>query len=177
MEGEIVMKKLLIIMLVLGIATAANAALSWEIRESDGTTVVADTTKLQLDDDYVLVLMAADGDEPKDGGIYPGDWSKITVSNPQVGANNGDLGTNAAYLSGYEWGIAESGAANTQTVTTGDMASWDFSADTEGTGSFDFYDYDVAWYTAVGSQTFTIVPEPITIALLGLGGLFLRRRK
>ena len=39
----------------------------------------------------------------------------------------------------------------------------------------DIYDYDVSFYTPVG--TISLIPEPMTIALLGLGGLFLVRRR
>ena len=39
----------------------------------------------------------------------------------------------------------------------------------------DIYDYSVSYTTPAG--TITVVPEPVTIALLGLGGLFLARRK
>ncbi len=39
-----------------------------------------------------------------------------------------------------------------------------------------FRDFDFTQTTSLGAATLNIVPEPMTIALLGLGGLFLRRR-
>jgi len=36
---------------------------------------------------------------------------------------------------------------------------------------------DAADVTSTNSLVLTVIPEPMTIALLGLGGLFLRRRK
>jgi hypothetical protein len=44
-----------------------------------------------------------------------------------------------------------------------------------GAGFVDLYDGAVSWVTPAG--TLEIVPEPMTIALLGLGGLFLLRRR
>ena len=46
-----------------------------------------------------------------------------------------------------------------------------------GAGNLSFMFDDFSQVTELGSVTFFIIPEPITIALLGLGGLFLRRRK
>jgi len=41
--------------------------------------------------------------------------------------------------------------------------------------TIDLYASD--WVTILDSGTVTVVPEPMTIALLGLGGLFLLRRR
>ena len=46
-----------------------------------------------------------------------------------------------------------------------------------GAGSLSFMFDDFSQSTSLGSTAMTVVPEPITIALLGLGGLFIRRRK
>ncbi len=50
-------------------------------------------------------------------------------------------------------------------------------------GDYDIYFFDIGddvangWYNIGGSDTFTVVPEPVTLSLLGLGGLALLRRK
>jgi len=56
-------------------------------------------------------------------------------------------------------------------VTVGTMI------DISGAGTMYFQFGDFSAVTQIGSATMEVVPEPMTIALLSLGGLFIRRRK
>ncbi len=178
------MKKLLVLMLILGLASAANATISYELY--DGTDV-QDQDELLTESTYTLVMSGAPSDAGTafDGGTNIGgpsytvyDYSLASLTNPQV-IDTGDLGNNVwdTSLVMMMWGVGDSGKG--PGVSTGEWLSWDIVTGT-GTGTFNVNMYD--WWsstTTVPAATLgmEIIPEPMTIALLGLGGLFLRRRK
>jgi hypothetical protein len=173
------MKKLLVLMLVLGMATAANATLQLYIDGSPiGSTldvVTGTTARVQVHSNDAtsyggyLVL-----DDPGSDGA---------LGNAAPTANAGDMGSMDAY-SYAGWGIGytiTTARSPSGTITAGVQheADWDTSAlDIGDSATVSLYDSRVSYYTPVDTLVMTvIVPEPMTIGLLGLGGLFLVRRR
>ena len=164
------MKKLLILVLVLGMASMASANLSWSqsaitlgINESATVQIVSSTTvpyaalwmganaSTVAQITAVSVLPAAvDGSAAVWTG-YPGWWD--------ITAKDNDPDNDPALASGNHFDVTIKGLAVGTYVINSDY----YGQANLGTGVND---------------TLTItVPEPMTIALLGLGGLFLRRRR
>ena len=200
------MKKLLIMFLVLGLASlasAANTAVTIEVRESDGTTLF-DGRDL-MPSDYLTIVVIGNALNPESGniGLLTADANgTISARGPQIDApgavtdnwmgsvvgstyvsevfdsDSGNLSFTIdwTYLTwtGYNW------SANDQSgnpSATGDWFIYDFHCEGEGDVDIVYYQTGMGMTTMELVQTITQVPEPMTIALLGLGGLFLRRRK
>ena len=62
-------------------------------------------------------------------------------------------------------------------LAAGEQFSFDFSGGTAGDTTQVLLFIDPQYATAAGSLSISIVPEPITIALLALGAMLLLRRK
>ena len=174
------MKKLLVLLLVLGITTMASAyTVTFEYRDAAGTTPISEVDIASPSFTLAVVGTYVGGDANSHKmydqfeNIGAGsDYADFTGSTMFAAAGGFKaLGSYNATYDGYDlsWGDASTGQ------TDADMFLFSLTASAEGTLNISTYDSD---YTAV-LETFSIpiVPEPMTIALLGLGGLFLRRRR
>ena len=166
------MKKVLILLMVLGISSVTYAVptvnLSWSV---DSVTVAVDAT--------VVVTLDADAAYPYNDkwiGNTAGTIAEITTLPVDLAAAGEDGVVTTTTFAGW-WKVRAEDQTGTpdDTIQTGPQ----FSVTIKGlaVGSYtmgsDFYGEN----SGTNDTLEIYVPEPITIALLGLGGLFLRRRK
>ena len=200
------MKKFLILLLVFGIATGANATLSLEVSVDGnpyggeivtiGTTVdvkvVQDAPNTAGSGGEMTITMSASGGSATDttpqfnsteAGMYAGwDWffngGASYIDNgdgtmyawfAKTGNMSSSFGMNGTPGIGSWVGYSTYGWAYESTIEFSFQVS--DTTDLVWGGTWDGVDMDGAIGGTVN------VPEPMTIALLGLGGLFLRRRK
>jgi len=193
------MKKLLILTLVLSLATVANAQLSGVqlsysgVTNGAGVSTAVDVlvcTEIIIDvhgpanygfTGYVII----EGNPPNSvewgdaiGAAAPGFYVKSGYPIKYAGA--GDMGgVNARYVEtdwgyGYEIVVAQSVGPNTGGL------EFDFAFHCSGPGYVTVSLWDDSQGYASAQDTIVLnqqIPEPLTITLLGLGGLLLRRRK
>ncbi|MCK4959816.1 MAG: PEP-CTERM sorting domain-containing protein [Planctomycetes bacterium] len=174
------MKKLVLLTLVLGMASLANAGLELSpvtatANPSDmvGLSVVVDADGLADAADYRYLAIVVQGAE---GTISGGSAAAGNLTADQLG-NTISYFPLVAGEAGIDWYVGDSGGVSFAAGTTM-IDSIDFHMLAEDPtpavislyASAGFASYEIV-------DTLTITPEPVTMALLGLGGLFLRRRK
>lgn len=178
------MKKVLVLLIISFIAAIANAGLADFTLETDGTVLkvigVADAT---VDGDYltdgsgsvisiITTTPAVLHTDSGNGGIndyVAGDLAAVNLA--VIGAPYGNVAqifamtsTDAAdSVDGGLWFTIDIADLDTSGLSYGDTI-----------GSIEVLDKEAS---SLGTIGITYVPEPMTVALLGLGGLFLRRRK
>jgi hypothetical protein len=167
------MKKLLILMLVLGMASAANAALSLagptEINEGDTVTIQISSDSTVDDGCYLDFGYVSEGgfelSNPRFLYPYP---PIIIPPYPPIPPPYNDI---------IEFALLFASAPG-EVVTPGVWFEVDLTCLKADVDVFvEMYD-SAAPYALIDSLTIHQVPEPMTLVLLGLGGLFvLRRRK
>jgi hypothetical protein len=164
------MRKLLILFLVLGVASTANALLievddlegeSFDVDELTTITVVSEDTSSWLG--YIII---------EEGGAG-------TLENLAILDAAGDSASTGAYTEvGWGTGFELTAAAtnNNPPIAVGTQFSLDYVGEVGDTATISLF-VDPEYTTPIASVNVTVVPEPMTVILLGLGGLFLRRRR
>ena len=165
------MRKMLVLILVLGLASAANAMLikvdeqegdSFEVNIKSTITVVSDDSSSWLG--YIII---------EEGGA--GSMENVVILDAA-----GDIGAASAY-SEAGWGTGfELSASMSPTgvppLAAGSQFSFDYVGAVGDTATISLF-ADPEYTTPVASVNVTVVPEPMTVLLLSLGALFLRRRR
>ena len=183
MEKRVTKPKVLILLWVVSLTSVVNATLTMELREADGVTPVADLDQVMLGDDYVLVVSGAAADKGASIGIYgptctAADWDYLGPGGQAAAAcvDTGDLSYILWSTTYYGYDMIADDSGSGTGVSTGDWFTVDLTCLAEGNFSFDLLDYKNN-SAVIASVYGVLIPEPMTIALLGVGALLLRRRK
>jgi len=164
------MRKLLILFLVLGMASTANALLikvddlegeSFEVDTQATITVVSEDTSSWLG--YIII---------EEGGA--GSLENVSILDAAGNKASAEPYTEASWGTGFELTAASTG--DPPPVAAGTQFSLDYVGAVGDTATISLF-VDPEYTTPVASVNVTVVPEPMTIILLGLGGLFLRKRR
>ena len=160
------MKKWLALILVLGIASKASGALTWsadvitlDIDELEVVQIYSDIPQMH---DYIVLM-------GNDASIV----AEITDVTPLYLA--GDLATATDFSNGW-WSLANGYSEQQWPISLwGDH--WDVSIRGLGVGDYSLHsDYD-EYEGSDDILSITVVPEPTTVLLFGLGGLVLLRKR
>jgi hypothetical protein len=168
------MRKLVVLILVLGMASAANAVLI----QVDGKAGAA----LEVDEGIVPVITVVSEDASSWlGYLIVEDGSAGVLSDLQKLDAAGDMGSATAYEeagwgAGYELTVAMS-PGGVPPIAVGPQFSASLTGVALDQTSVISLFVDPEYGTPAATTSVKVVPEPMTIMLLGLGGLFLRRRK
>jgi PEP-CTERM motif-containing protein len=163
------MKKLLVLMLVLGVASLATAGLS----------VTQTGTTLTIENDTVY-----------DGSAGTGQFQgQLVVDQPGTLTGTYTLDAGAIAVSGSVVYLYTSVPASSFGVGGAELIDWSFMVMADGSPTTFLPVGDVITFDVTGLSSGTlldesgnvlatwVVPEPITMCLMAVGGLFLRRRK
>ena len=163
------MRKIVTLILILGIASMASAAIS--LVESSIDIAVGDAGTINL---------ASDSTGGWDAYVVSPNISAIAEIADNAGAN-GYANDSGAYGGApyYYWdvGAADLTSPFTELPVAGNQFAITVNDGGLGIGGSYIVKLVDTGFSEIGSTTVNIIPEPATIALLGLGGLLLRKRK
>jgi hypothetical protein len=165
------MRKVLVLFLVLALASAANATLI-TVDDLEGESFEVDIK--------ATITVVSEDDSSWLGYIIIEEGGAGVLENAAILDAAGDLGA-ATTFSEVGWGTGFELSAAMSPVGVPPLAAGpQFSVDYVGvvgdTATISVF-ADPEYTTPVASVNVTVVPEPMTILLLGVGGLFLRRRR
>jgi hypothetical protein len=165
------MRKLLVFFLVLGLASTANAMLitvddlegeSFEVDLTSTITVVSEDPSSWLG--YLII---------EEGGA--GSLENVVILDAAGNSATATTYTEAGWGTGYEL-TASMSPEGVPAIAAGSQFSFDYVGAVGDTATISLF-LDPEYTTPVASVNVTVVPEPMTVILLGLGALFLRRRR
>jgi hypothetical protein len=171
------MKKLLVLALVLGMASMAQAVLctgTLTSTNAPGTvTASLQITSNPAEDLYYVITIKGMG--------APGTFA-IGANAPTDSMDAGSMFDGGANVSLYGNGEILMGMSYTSVYPMGTWINATFTGAVAGDVITAYVTRDGATFTGgvdgavLGTPVTIIIPEPITMSLLGIGGLFLRRR-
>ena len=163
------MKKLLTLLLVLSLASVASAGQS-----------LGGATEVDITGTAIVTLISDDGTGGNTNYIDDSDGAASSLGAVTGVAATAAAGGNATVTlkNGYAYLVVGADSETPNTLESGVR----FNLTVSGAGHvkddvITVTLYGPGWVNVLDTQSVTVVPEPMTIALLGLGGLFLRRRK
>jgi hypothetical protein len=184
MEGETKMKRFLVLLMVLSMVTVANAGMCTLLPNGETSMAIGSTLTIAvMSGDATAQGLAIELDDTAAGalaqtGVYSyGDWiytGGTDMGMTQYAAAGGMASISDPVAQGYPGFFVLSGAGVPPTAPT--AGEW-FSIVYKCLGVGDTY---ITLYDSGASELSQLLvhqtPEPMTMCLLGLGGLFLRRR-
>ena len=169
------MKKVLVLALVLGIASLATAGLDLAGGGASPFQLTGDDTEYVS---YTRFLVVTDSSITGNTLLYTGDGASIvdySSTSAYIDAMQGKIDLIDATETVnhvFQLLIKDTDPGNGSVIADGDLADFAFS------GGGNAYLTDDSGGTLTGeSIVIALVPEPATMALLGLGALLLRRKK
>ncbi len=169
------MKKVLVLMLVFGFASMATAGLSLWVNGAPSES----SDIYLISSDVIWIDVYNDGSVDQSFGYIsiqggPGSWTGGYAMGPAATVSYAYTYYYGPYPGlGDTWVLIDA-YADTSKNQVGIISSYEFHCDDLGDVTLNYVD------SALGLMDTLIIhqiPEPMTIGLLGLGGLFLRRRK
>lgn len=159
------MKKLMVLALVLGVVGLANAGLS----------ISAPKTTINVGEELTITL-SSDGKLAWLGYLQIAPGGVGALSNP-VALIDSDKSSAEVYADAAGVGFEITTADTQNRLVAGPQWAFTFSSMQKGFASIDLYDDAFGYDQPFQSIIVEVIPEPMTMGLLALGGLFIRRKK